>query len=148
MLKLALIGCGRIAKRHSELLGLNQIEGAELAAVCDNVFDKAKKIGIQFGVPAYADMEELMQKENIDAAVVLTPSGLHAEHVINLAKYGKDIIVEAKDSFSIKCTDFILNASETISIEAGSSIDVKSDGYINQEASGPFDIQASTVNIT
>ena len=69
MLKLALIGCGRIAKRHSELLGLKQIKGAELVAVCDNVFDKAKKIGLLFDVPAYADMDEMMQNENIDIVI-------------------------------------------------------------------------------
>ena len=69
MLKLALIGCGRIAKRHSELLGLKQIKGAELAAVCDNFFDKAKKIGLLFDVPAYADMDEMMQNESIDVAL-------------------------------------------------------------------------------
>jgi len=32
MLKFALVGCGRIAKRHSELLGQNQIKDACLVA--------------------------------------------------------------------------------------------------------------------
>ena len=112
MLKLALIGCGRIAKRHSELLGLNQIKGAELAAVCDNVFDKAKKIGLLFDVPAYADMDEMMQNENIDIAVVLTPSGLHAEHVINLAKYGKDIMVEKPMALTLDDADAMIEACD------------------------------------
>ena len=48
MLKFALVGCGRIAKRHSELLGHNQIKDASLVAVCDIDIDKAKKIGSQF----------------------------------------------------------------------------------------------------
>ena len=46
MLKFALVGCGRIAKRHSELLGFDQIRGAKLVAVCDNVVDKAIKIAL------------------------------------------------------------------------------------------------------
>ena len=108
MLKLALIGCGRISKRHSELLGLKQIKGAELAAVCDTVLDKAKKIGLQFNVPAYADMDEMMKNENIDVAVVLTPSGLHAEHVIKLAKYGKDIIVEKPMALTLDDADSMI----------------------------------------
>ena len=112
MLKLALIGCGRIAKRHSELLGLKQIKGAELAAVCDSVFDKAKKIGLLFDVPAYADMDEMMQNENIDVAVVLTPSGLHAEHVINLAKYGKDIMVEKPMALTLDDADAMIEACD------------------------------------
>ena len=112
MLKLALIGCGRISKRHSELLGLKQIKGAELAAVCDNVLDKAKKIGLLFDVPAYADMDAMMQNENIDVAVVLTPSGLHAEHVINLAKYGKDIMVEKPMALTLDDADAMIEACD------------------------------------
>ena len=53
MLKFALVGCGRIAKRHSELLGLDQIENASLVAVCDIVEEKAKKLGEQFHIPYY-----------------------------------------------------------------------------------------------
>ena len=82
MLKIALVGCGRIAKRHSELLGHNQIEGASLVAVCDNIYEKAEKIGELFNVPAYADMDEMMQREDIDVVVILSPSGLHAKLVI------------------------------------------------------------------
>ena len=48
MLKFALVGCGRISKRHSELLGYNQIKGAELVAVCDVSFSKAKRISDLF----------------------------------------------------------------------------------------------------
>ena len=61
MLKFALVGCGRIAKRHSELLGHKVVAGASLAAVCDVVLAKAEKIGKQFGVPFYADMHEMMR---------------------------------------------------------------------------------------
>lgn len=112
MLKFALIGCGRIAKRHSQLLGLKQIKGAELTAVCDNVFNKAKEIGSTFNVPAYADMDEMMRNENIDVAVVLTPSGLHAEHVTNLAKYGKDIIVEKPMALTLDDADAMIEACD------------------------------------
>jgi predicted dehydrogenase len=45
MLNFALVGCGRIAKRHSELLGFEQIKGARLIAVCDLIEEKSKKIG-------------------------------------------------------------------------------------------------------
>ena len=112
MLKIGLIGCGRIAKRHSELLGFNQIKGAQLSAVCDIVFEKAKKIGLRFDVPAYADMDEMMQNEDIDVAVVLTPSGLHAEHVINLAKYGKDIMVEKPMALTLDDADAMIEACD------------------------------------
>ena len=47
-LNFALVGCGRISKRHSELLGLQQIRNAKLVAVCDLVEKKAEKIAQNF----------------------------------------------------------------------------------------------------
>jgi UDP-N-acetyl-2-amino-2-deoxyglucuronate dehydrogenase len=105
-----LIGCGRIAKRHSELLGLNQISGAQLVAVCDTSLDKATLIAEIFNVNAYSDMDEMMQNETVDVAVVLTPSGLHAEHVINLSKYNKDIMVEKPMALTLDDADAMIDA--------------------------------------
>ena len=86
MLRFAIVGCGRIAKRHSELLGLKQVNGACLVAVCDIDQDKARAIGQQFAIPHYQDMHEMMQSEAVDVVVVLTESGNHARHVVALAK--------------------------------------------------------------
>jgi len=105
MLKFALVGCGRIAKRHSELLGLNQIEKASLVAVCDIDIEKAKKIAEQFNISYYTDMDKMMQNEDIDVVSVLTESGYHAKHVINLAKYSKHIVVEKPMALTLDDAD-------------------------------------------
>ncbi|MGJ0363784.1 Gfo/Idh/MocA family protein [Arcobacter cryaerophilus gv. pseudocryaerophilus] len=110
MLKFALVGCGRISKRHSELLGLNQIKNASLVAVCDIDEEKAKKIGKQFNIPYYTDMDEMMSKEPIDVVSVLTESGNHAKHVINLAKYGKHIVVEKPMALTLNDADNMIQA--------------------------------------
>lgn len=112
MLNFGLVGCGRIAKRHSELLGHNQIDNASLVAVCDIDEEKAKKIGKQFNVPYYIDMDEMMQKESIDVVSVLTESGYHAKHVINLAKYGKHIVVEKPMALTLDDADAMIEACD------------------------------------
>jgi len=112
MLKFALVGCGRIAKRHSDLLGNKQIKGASLVAVCDVDVNKASILADKFNVPAFTDMDQMMQSEDIDVAVVLTPSGFHPEHVINLAKYGKDIMVEKPMSLTISDADAMIQACD------------------------------------
>lgn len=94
MLNFGLIGCGRIAKRHSELLGTGRISGARLVAACDIDEAKARALAENFSIPHYTDMHKMMQSENIDVAVVLTESGNHAKHAVALAAYGKHIIVE------------------------------------------------------
>ena len=112
MLKFALVGCGRIAKRHSELLGNKQIKGAELVAVCDSDFGKAQALGGQFDAPAYADMDEMMMNESVDVVVVLTPSGMHAENVVRLARYGKHIMVEKPMALTLDDADAMINACD------------------------------------
>jgi len=117
MLNFALVGCGRIAKRHSELLGLNQIKGARLIAVCDTDKKKAIKIASQYSVSAYEDMDQMMKSESIDVVVVLTPSGLHAEHVVNLSKYGKNIMVEKPMALTIEDADDMIEACDKNNIK-------------------------------
>lgn len=112
MLRFALIGCGRIAKRHSELLGHGQVRGATLAAACDIVPEKAALVGRTFGVPAYSDMHEMMQREQPDVAVVLTESGRHAEHVVALAPYRKHLVVEKPMALTLRDADAMIAACD------------------------------------
>ena len=70
MLNFALVGCGRIAKRHSELLGLNQIDNARLVSVCDIEYSKAKVIGERFNVSSYKDFDEMMENEKYGVMMV------------------------------------------------------------------------------
>lgn len=116
-LSFALVGCGRIAKRHSELLGLNQISGAYLSAVCDIKHERAAAIGNQMKVPYYTDMHEMMKKEHVDVVVVLTESGLHADHVVALAQYGKHIIVEKPMALSLADADRMILACDHAGIK-------------------------------
>lgn len=117
MLNFALVGCGRIAKRHSELLGLNQIEGASLVGLCDIVEEKAKDLGNQFNIPYYTDMDKMMQSESIDVVVVLTPSGLHAKHVVNLAQYGKHLMVEKPMALTVEDAESMIYACDQNNIK-------------------------------
>jgi UDP-N-acetyl-2-amino-2-deoxyglucuronate dehydrogenase len=112
MLNFALVGCGRIAKRHSELLGLQQIKGATLVSVCDLMEVKAKKIAEQFSISYHTDMHQMMQKEKIDVVVVLTESGNHAKNVIDLAQYGKHIVVEKPMALTLDDADAMIQACD------------------------------------
>jgi predicted dehydrogenase len=118
MLNFALIGCGKIAKRHSDLLGLNQIKGARLVSVCDMVEDNAKKIADQFSIPYFTNMHEMMSSSevNIDVIVVLTASGNHAKDVNELSQYGKHIIVEKPMSLTLSDADEMIRACDKANI--------------------------------
>jgi predicted dehydrogenase len=109
MLKFALVGCGRIAKRHSDLLGHGEIEGAQLVAVCDLDVERAKVIAEKFDVPYFTDMHEMMQKIETDVVSVLTDSGSHADVVVALATYGKHIVVEKPIALTLDDVDRMIS---------------------------------------
>lgn len=113
MLRVGLIGCGRISRRHADLLGKGEIEGAKLAAVCDARPERAQALGAEFGVPSFADMDEMMSQGIVDLAVVLTPSGYHAEHVIQLARHGRPIMVEKPMALTLDDADAMIRACDT-----------------------------------
>ncbi|WP_271008567.1 Gfo/Idh/MocA family protein [Paucibacter sp. B51] len=112
MINFAIIGCGRIAKRHAELLGTGQISGARLAAVCDIDPSRAKAFAERFGVPGYTSIEEMLAAPGIDAVSVLTPSGMHAEHAIKVANAGKHIVVEKPMALRLEDADEMIAAAD------------------------------------
>ena len=112
MIKVGLVGCGRISKKHSEILGNNLVKGITLTAVCDIIEEKAKILGKKYKVVHYTCMHEMIKNNEIDLIVVLTESGNHAKHVIELAQYGKDIIVEKPMALTIDDADSMIEACQ------------------------------------
>lgn len=112
MLNFCIVGCGRIAKRHSELLGSGIINGARLAGVCDIAPEKAGKIGEQFGVPWYTDMHKMMEDLKPDVVTILTESGNHARHTIELARHGAHIVVEKPMALTLADADAMIEACD------------------------------------
>jgi UDP-N-acetyl-2-amino-2-deoxyglucuronate dehydrogenase len=117
MLKFALVGCGRIARRHVDLLGRGQVPGATLVAVCDKAVDKARRMSSEFGGPSFADMHEMMSAIDTDVVVVLTESGNHARHVIELARYRKHIVVEKPMALTLDDADAMIQACDSQGIK-------------------------------
>ena len=106
MLNFALIGCGRIASRHAELLSLGFNGRAKLTAVCDLIEEKAKFLGKKYNVPYFLDMHDMIDRhKEIDVLCILTESGNHAKNVIELAKYNKDFIVEKPMALNLDHAD-------------------------------------------
>lgn len=82
MKKIALVGCGRISRRHIE--AIQSVDQLQVSAVCDIIESKAKEASeLLGGIPYTTDYRTL---RDADAVSVLTPSGLHPRHAIELAE--------------------------------------------------------------
>src|SRR6266404_55634 len=117
MIRFGLLGCGRIAKRHSDLLGGNHIDGASLVAGCDPVRARADAIASTFGVPAIYEIDDFLARKDIDAVAVLTPSGMHPAHVIACAKAGKHVVVEKPMALRLQDADDMIRACDLAGVK-------------------------------
>jgi predicted dehydrogenase len=62
-------------------------------------------------------MHEMMRSEKIDVVVVLTESGNHAKHVLELAAYGKHIVVEKPMALRLEDADAMISACDRAGIK-------------------------------
>jgi UDP-N-acetyl-2-amino-2-deoxyglucuronate dehydrogenase len=87
----AIIGCGRIAKRHAEQIA----KVGKLVAVCDVVVEKANELGAIYEANVYDSIEELLKSElYLGVVVICTPNGLHSEHTILSLQANKHVLCE------------------------------------------------------
>lgn len=112
MIKFGLLGCGKIAERHAKLLGSALVPGASLHAVCDVNPERAAQTAKTYGVVAFNSPEDMVRIGQVDAVTVLTPSGLHAQNVIQLASFGLPIIVEKPMALTLDDADRMIEACD------------------------------------
>ena len=60
---------------------------------------------------------------------------------------GKDIIVEAKETISVKCKDFILEADTSIGMKSGSSTEIKSGSSCKVDGGGTLTLKGGKTDI-
>ncbi len=119
MLNFALVGCGRIAKKHAEILGGGQIADARLSAVCDLREDRAKLYGEKYKVPWFTDMHKMMEAagDRIDVVNILTESGNHAPNALALARYRKHLVVEKPMALTLQDADDMIHACDSAGVK-------------------------------
>ncbi|MBL8320513.1 MAG: Gfo/Idh/MocA family oxidoreductase [Burkholderiaceae bacterium] len=116
MINFAIVGCGRIAKRHAELLGTGQIKGARLAAVCDTDATRVDTYATRYSVPGHLSLDSMLAQSDIDVVSVLTPSGMHAEHAVRVAASGRHVVVEKPMALTLEDADAMIRAADTAGV--------------------------------
>jgi predicted dehydrogenase len=114
-LRVALVGCGRIADLH--VLGYRDRPDAELAAVCDSRRDVAAARAKAWGVKkVYGDYEPLLADRDIDLVELLTPHHLHAEMTIAACRAGKHVSVQKPMAMTTAEADRMTGAAQAAGV--------------------------------
>lgn len=91
-LRFGIVGCGVIGSTHAE--AITSLPDAQLVAVCDPNPDRAHKLADKYRVTPYTDLQEMLDREQLDVVDICTPSGLHGEQACQVMRSGRNVIVE------------------------------------------------------
>lgn len=87
-----IIGCGIISKWH--MTAIRNLDNAKLVGVYDKALDRAEAFAKENNCSAFATLEDMLARGDIDVICICTPSGLHADAAVAAANAGKHIVVE------------------------------------------------------
>jgi len=92
-IKLAIVGCGRIFDKH--YVAINKLKkNYIIESVCDLNYKKITQKKINNKIEIFKSINDLCKNSKAELVVILTPSGFHYNHIIILAKFFKNIVVE------------------------------------------------------
>lgn len=93
MLKVAIVGCGKIADAHASVL--QRIQGCEIIAACDKEPLMARQFAERFGVQRhFSDLPELLNDARPDVVHVTTPPQSHYSIARLCLETGAHVYVE------------------------------------------------------
>ena len=112
MLKIGIIGCGKIAQvRHiPEYLANPE---TEIAGYFDFKLERAKELAEKFGGKAYATPEELFCDKTIDAVSICSANIAHAKNAVDALKSGKHVLCEKPMAINIEECEAMVSEAKT-----------------------------------
>lgn len=116
-LDVALIGSGRAGRIHGRNYS-GQIAGANLVAVVDADREAAASAADGLGVDAwYTDYRAVLDSDEVDAVVIVTPTVMHREVAVAAAQAGKHIFCEKPMAMSTAECDEMIAAANAASVK-------------------------------
>lgn len=116
-IKIALFGLGYMGQNHLRVLDM--LKDVEIAFVYDINENLARKVAAQYGVAYLADFSKAL--DNVDAAVIATPTNTHLDYIISLAPKIQHLFVEKPltDDLSSTQKAFDIIKAHNVKIQIG-----------------------------
>ncbi len=111
-LRFGIIGTGGIARAHAKALGALS-DQAELRGACDTIAEAAQRFGEAHGIRTHGGPDavaRLLERDDIDAVSLATPSGLHAELAEQAMAAGKHVLTEKPMAITLEQADAMIAA--------------------------------------
>ena len=92
-IKIAVVGCGRIADKHFEAIRQHE-KYLELVSICDIDQKILDKYTASLDVDGYISMLDMLKNVEMDIVAICTPSGLHPDQTVLASEFGVHVMTE------------------------------------------------------
>jgi 2-hydroxy-4-carboxymuconate semialdehyde hemiacetal dehydrogenase len=109
-MKICVAGQGAFGVKHLE--ALRNIPGAEVVSLAGGSPDTTKAVAEKFGIPHWSlDLGECLAQPGVEAAILATPTQMHARQAIQCMRAGKHVMIE------IPMADTVADAEEIVKVQ-------------------------------
>jgi len=109
-MKICVAGQGAFGVKHLE--ALRNIPGIEVVTLAGGSPDTTKAVAEKFGIPHWSlDLGECLAQPGVEAAILATPTQMHARQAIQCMRAGKHVMIE------IPMADTVADAEEIVQVQ-------------------------------
>lgn len=115
-LQVAILGAGNISGTHARAASA---AGLTIAAVHGRHPDKVRAMADAYGAAPYLDLEACLAHPSLDAVLIGSPSGVHADQGILAAARGLHVLVEKPIDVTVERADALIDAASRSGVRLG-----------------------------
>lgn len=116
-MNVVMVGAGSIARKH--LASLKNIPYANVVSLVNTNVEEAKEVAAANDIPHWTtDLDEALAMENVDCAILCTPTPIHASQAIQVMRAGKHVLIEIPMGISLQESRMICNTQRETGLTA------------------------------
>ncbi len=114
-MKICLVGEGALVNKHLDALA--RIEDIEVVSLCGGVATSTEAVATERGIPHFTlDLAESLSQPGVEAAILASPTPLHAEQASQVMKSGRHVLVE------IPMADNLADAEALVALQQSTGV--------------------------
>ncbi|MBS7645387.1 MAG: Gfo/Idh/MocA family oxidoreductase [Candidatus Bathyarchaeia archaeon] len=109
-LGVAVIGAGFWGRNHVRVL--SELPNVRLRAVCDVDRGRASELGLAYRIPYYTRLDMLLDRGDVEAVTVCTPTVTHFNVALKALRAGKHVLVEKPMTSTVGEAETLIGEAE------------------------------------
>ncbi|HUF72102.1 MAG TPA: Gfo/Idh/MocA family oxidoreductase [Gammaproteobacteria bacterium] len=110
-MKIVMVGQGAFGQKHLD--GLKNIDGVEVVSLAGGKLESVEAVAQKYGIGHWtSDLAEALEQPGVDAAIIASPTQMHAAQAIQCLEAGKHVEIEIPIADSLADAKAIAKAQE------------------------------------